>query len=255
VLALDRRHLVTIAVGKGEERAVSEVYLERMVRQVLGLGLMILVVLALVACEADEWQIVSKPRPLPEDPTLLYPDVYRSEEFEPSLSFRVVEGWSNVPLESSDSLQIARGERERLAFTNVQAIFKPGTLEVVEVPKDMVAWLQHHPYLQTSKPEPVTVGGAKGAQFDVVVKNVPQEYYGLCSREFGPVHCVDLFGISSGLPQNLIAVYEEDKARVIVLEDVKGETVTIYYSSPATEFDAFALEAQRVLDSVKWRGS
>jgi hypothetical protein len=60
-----------------------------MVKQVLGLGLMILVVLALGACEADEWQLVSKPRPLPEDPTLLYPDVYRSEEFEPSLSLRV----------------------------------------------------------------------------------------------------------------------------------------------------------------------
>jgi len=42
---------------------------------------------------------------------------------------------------------------------------------------------------------------------------------------------------------------------VIVLEGVKGETVTIPYTSPATEFDEFALEAQRVLDSVKWRGS
>jgi hypothetical protein len=125
---------------------------------------------------------------------------------------------------------------------------------VVEAPKDMVAWFQHHPYLQTSKPEPVTVGGVKGEQFDVVVKNVPQEYYGLCSQKFGPGHCVDLFGISSGLPENLIAVYEEDKVRVIVLEDVRRETVTIYYSSPATEFDEFALEAQRVLDSVKWRG-
>src|SRR3712207_4675745 len=144
-------------------------------KQLLRLGLlMTLVVLALGTCEADEWQLVSKPRPLPEDPTLLYPDVYRSEEFEPSLSFRVVEGWSNAPLETSDSLQIARGERERLAFTNVQAIFKPGTtLEVVETPKDMVGWFQHHPYLQTSKPEPVTVGGVKGEQFDVVVKNVP----------------------------------------------------------------------------------
>jgi hypothetical protein len=227
-----------------------------LVKQVLGLGLMILVVLALGTCEADEWQLVSKPRPLPEDPTLLYPDVYRSEEFEPSFSFRVVEGWSNVPLKTSESLQIARGERERLAFTNVQAIFKPGTLEVIEAPnKDMVSWFQHHPYLQTSKPEPVTVGGVKGEQFDVVVKNVPQEYYGLCSQEFGPGHCVDLFGIRSGLLGNLIAVYEKDKVRVIVREDVKGETVTIYYSSPATEFDAFALEAQRVLDSVKWRGS
>ncbi len=36
---------------------------------------------------------------------------------------------------------------------------------------------------------------------------------------------------------------------------MKGETVIIGFGSPAVEFDEFAYEAQRVLDSVKWRGS
>jgi hypothetical protein len=36
---------------------------------------------------------------------------------------------------------------------------------------------------------------------------------------------------------------------------VKGQMVTIYYSIPATEFNEFALEAQRVLDSVQWSSS
>lgn len=227
-----------------------------MVRGGLRLGLLVtLAVLALVACETDEWQQESKPRPLPEDPQALRPDVYRSEEFEPSLSFRVGEGWSNVPLESSDILQIARGEKARLAFTNVREVYKPGTLNAVEAPKDMVGWFQHHPYLQTDKPEPVAVGGVKGVQFDVVVKNLPQEYSSLCSRGFGPGHCVDLFRLSSGLPGGLIAVYDGDKTRFVVLEDVKGVTVTIGFGSPATEFDEFAFEVQRVLDSVRWRGS
>ncbi len=31
----------------------------------------------------------------------------------------------------------------------------------------MVGWLQHHPYLKTSKPEPVTLGGVKGEQLEV----------------------------------------------------------------------------------------
>jgi len=217
------------------------------VRQVPRLGLVVaLVVLALVACEAEEWQHESKPRPLPEDPTLLYPDVYRSEEFKPSLSFRVVEGWSNVPLEARDVLQIARGEKERLAFTNVQLSYKPSTLEIVEAPKDMVGWFQRHPYLQTDKPEPATVGGVKGEQLDMVVKNLPDDYYGVCGLD-----CVDLFRTSSN---HRHALFEGERQRVIVLEGVKSETVTIYYSSPATEFDEFALEAQRVLDSVKWRG-
>ena len=42
--------------------------------------------------------------------------------------------------------------------------------------------------------------------------------------------------------------------RVIVLEDVQGETVTIGSNSGATEFDEFLPEAQKVLDSVEWRG-
>ncbi len=224
-----------------------------MVRQVLKPGLLVtLVFLALSACKADEWQQESKLRPLPEDPTALYPGEYRSEEFEPSLSFRVVEGWSNVPLEASDVLQIARGEKARLAFTRVPEVFKPGTLNVVEAPKDLVGWFQHHPYLQTDHPETVTVGGVKGNQFDVVAK-VPEGYSGICSRGVGPGHCVDIARLSSGLPGGLIAFWEGDKERVIVLEDVKGEMVTIAFGSPATEFDEFALEAQRVLDSVKWR--
>ena len=70
--------------------------------------------------------------------------------------------------------------------------------------------------------------------------------------------CVDLFETSSSYNYALWSrtrSHSGEKQRVIVLEGVKGETVTIPYTSPATEFDEFALEAQRVLDSVKWRGS
>ena len=213
------------------------------------LGVLVtLLVLALVACEADEWYQESKPRPLPEDPTVLYPGVYRSEEFEPSLSFRVVEGWANVPLEAPDVLQIAREEKARLAFTNVQQVYKTSTLEVVDAHQgDMVGWFQRHPYLKTDRPVPVTVGGVKGVQFDLVVDDLPDDYYGVCGLD-----CVDLFRTSSN---HRHALFENERQRVIVLEGVKGKTVTIYYSSPATDFDEFALEAQRVLDSVKWRGS
>jgi hypothetical protein len=252
------RKMLRVTMTVGNDAQEEKQMYRRMVRQALRLGLlMILVVLALVACEEDERQLVSKPRPLPEDPTLLYPNEYRSEEFEPSLSFRVVEGWSNAPLEAPDVLHIERQSPEewsRLAFTNVQLVFKPRTLEVVEAPKDMVGWFQHHPYLQTTKPEPISVGGVKGVQFDVVViKDLPKDYYGVCGTK-----CVDLFRTGSSYHDALWASTDEhsgEKQRVIVLEGVKGETVTITYTSPATEFDEFALEAQRVLDSVKWSGS
>jgi hypothetical protein len=137
-----------------------------------------------------------------------------------------------------------------LSFVNPQKVYKPtrtGTPNVVEAPKDMVGWFQQHPYLQTDKPEPVTVGGAKGEQFDVVVENLPEDY-----TSVGGANCVNIYRLSTG---STVCQREEVKVRLTVLEDVKGETVIIGFVSLATEFDEFAPEAQKVLDSVKWRGS
>jgi hypothetical protein len=225
------------------------------VGRVLSLGLLVvLVVLALSACGGDEKR--AKARPLPEEPKALRPGTYRSEEFKPSLSFHVGKGWSSAPVyqEASDFLQIARGQTARLGFVNVQDVYKPtrtGSAIVVDAPEDMVGWSQQHPYLQTSKPEPVTVGGVKGLQFDVVVEDLPQTYSGTCTTIVVNPNCVDLFRLSTGEP---ILLVEGDKARAIVLEDVEGETVSIAFVSPASEFGELAPEAQKVIDTVKWRG-
>src|ERR671910_2205250 len=190
-----------------------------LVGRVISLGLLVVVVvLALSACGGDEKK--AKARTLPEDPKALRPGTYRSEEFEPSLSFHVGKGWSSTPLESSDFLQIARGQTAGLGFGNVQEVFKPtktGGANIVDAPKDMVGWLQQHPYLQTSKPEPVRVGGVKGVQFEVVVGDLPKGYNPTCSSIVGTPNCVDLFRLSIGQP---ILLVEGDKLGVIVLEDV-----------------------------------
>jgi hypothetical protein len=225
-----------------------------LVGRVLSLGLLVvLVVLALSACGGDEKK--AKARPLPEEPKALRPGTYRSEEFKPSLSFRVGKGWSSTSLEASDFMQIARGQTAGLGFGNVQEVYKPtktGGPNVVDAPKNIDGWLQQHPYLQTSKPEPVRVGGVKGLQFDVVVGDRPQSYIPTCTTIIGNPNCVDLFRLSTG---GTILLVEGEKAGVIVLEDVEGETVTIGFVSPASEFGEFAPEAQKVLDSVEWRGS
>jgi len=223
-------------------------------RAMLLLAATAMILVALTACGGGSAQEQAKPRILPEDEKALRPGEYRSEEFEPSLSFRVGKGWSNVPPEAPDVLHIER-RAGWLAFTNVQQVFKPGTQgQRVEAPKDMVGWFQHHPYLQTSKPEPISVGGVKGVQFDVVVKDLPKDYWGVCGSD-----CVDLFETGNDYNYALWSREEgehpAEKQRVIVLEGVKGETVTIIYTSLAPEFDEFAPEAQRVLDSVEWKGS
>ena len=226
--------------------------LSRLVFRVV--GLLVIPILALAtACGAPE---EAKPRPLPEDRQALRPGTYRSEEFKPSLSFHVGKGWSSSPFleEASDALQITRGQTAGLGFANVQEVYKPTRTvsQIVDAPKDMVGWFQQHPYLQTSKPEPVTVGGVKGLQFDVVVGDRPQYYIPTCTSIVGNPNCVDLFRLSTGEP---ILLVEGDKAGIIVLEDVEGETVTIGFVSPASEFGEHAPEAQKVLESVEWRGS
>ena len=230
----------------------------RMVKRAIGVGLMMtLVVLALSACgggqeEVKAQQEANKPRPLPQDLELLRPGEYHSVEFKPSLSFVVSKGWANTEAQLPDSIEVGEVEQQEevgwINVVNVKEVFKPGTTNVVEAPKNLVGWYQHHPYLKTDKPQPVTVGGAKGVQFDVLVKNLPEDYYGVCGRG-----CVDIFNLSGG--EQTTYHYEAHKRRVIVLEDVKGGTVYIAFSSHADRFDEFAPKAQKVVDSVKWGGS
>jgi hypothetical protein len=172
---------------------------QRLVKQALGLGLLVtLIVLALSTCGGNER--FSKPQPLPEEEQQLRTGVYRSEEFKPSFSFRVGEGWSNLLPEASEALFIVQGEMRGIGFVNPQEVYKPtktGSLNVMEVPEDMVGWFQQHPYLQTDKPEPVTVGGVKGVRFDVVVEDLPEDHYGVWLRLRRPLQVKHWF---SGFP-------------------------------------------------------
>jgi hypothetical protein len=218
------------------------------VRRAFGLGLLVtLAVLVLGACGGEK---DAKARPLPEDRKDLQPGVYRSEEFEPSLSFRVGEGWGYVPIEASDELQIVREHGTGgLGFVVPSEVYKPtktGTPNVVEAPRDLVGWFQRHPYLRTSKPKPVTVGGVEGVRFAVVVDDLPDDHRGRCGSG-----CVDIGRLSSGSETFLGEGY---KLRLTVLEDVEGKTVNIGFASSAGDFDKFAPKAQKVVDSVKWKG-
>ena len=226
----------------------------RTVRRALGLVMLAaLVVVALAACGGTEKE--ANPRPLPEDDKALQPGEYRSEEFEPSLSFRVGDGWTNVPPESSEFLALQRGVMGGVYFFRVKEVYEParmGMPNVEEAPKDAkgwVAWGRHHPYLRTSEPEQVEVGGVEGKRIDVVVGDLPEDYRGRCGT-----NCVDI-GRVEGVPplKNDIFAPEDDKERVTFL-DVEGETVTISITSPAGEFEEFVPEAQKVIDTVKWRG-
>jgi hypothetical protein len=115
----------------------------------------------------------------------------------------------------------------------------PNVEEAPKDPKGWVAWRRHHPYLRTSEPEQVEVGGVEGERIDVVVGDLP-DYRGRCGTD-----CVDI-GRVEGVPPLKIDVFlpEDEKARVTFL-DVEGETVTISIISPAIVFDDFVPETQK----------
>jgi hypothetical protein len=216
----------------------------------LVVGLLVtLLVLALSACGGAGGQEEAKGRPLPQDPQALSPGEYHSVVFKPALSFEVGKGWSTNEEQFSDFFQLAQqGDIGTLQFANVKKVYKPGTTNVEEAPQDLVGWLQHHPYLKTSKPQPVTVGGVKGEQLEVLIDHLPKDPNGYCGTD-----CLDIVNQSGG---DRIGYFTEGRKRkVFVLEDVKGETVVIWYAAPLDVFDEFATEAQKVVDSVKWGGS
>jgi hypothetical protein len=91
----------------------------------------------------------------------------------------------------------------------------------------------------------------------VVVEDLPKEYSPYCFQGVmgeDPPDCVDIVPLSIGIP---LAFVKGIKETVIVLEDVKGETMTIDFGAgePGTKFDQVATEGQKVVDSMKWTGS
>ena len=228
-------------MGGRERNAEHQMYPMRMVSKALMLGLLVpLVVLALSTCGGGSEQ-QAQVRHLPEDEKPLPAGEYHTQEFKPSASFRLERGWISEG-EAARQFAFSR-DMGQMGFSRVAEVYKPSRLlteSVVEAPKDMVGWFQHHPYLKTTKPEPVRVGGVRGQQFDLVV--------------VGDVPRVEVFKdeLSGGAPHSF---YPEEKVGIIVLEDVKGETVTIDFESLRPDFDEFAPKAEKVLDTVEWRGS
>ena len=100
----------------------------------------------------------------------------------------------------------------------------------------MVGWLRANPHMKTEKPKSTSVGDEKGVQFDAIVTGVVE------SPECPGCVDVPLFPFSDGTA----GVEKGEKVRFIVLEDVKGQTVTIFVEVSALGFEEFLPKAQQV---------
>ncbi len=238
----------------------------------LSLGLLVTLALTMSACggggtEHQQAQAQAKGRPLPKYHQAVLPaGKYHTTEFKPPLSFRLTgEEWRfegpsgtlNDP-EHPDYLFFQKIPEGAIAFFNLRelkGVFKPrgptGAVDPMPAPDELVEWFQHHPYLKTSEPEPATVGGAKGVQFDAVLpRSRPVNHKGIC----GGTGCLDIFKLSTGGSSEVFGFYRqhEKKEHYIILKNVKGIPVVIYYNNEKDVYDEFVPVAEKVLDSVRW---
>ena len=135
----------------------------------LRLGLLAACVLAGCACGGDA-------KPLSEEYGFLSPGTYVADGFQPTLSFEVGEGWEVPELQQKPYLEILREYKGGDYFVAISFNNPPPRVsdpsnpnKLVPAPKDWVSWFQEHPHLETSEPQPTSVGGVQGRLFDTAV--------------------------------------------------------------------------------------
>jgi uncharacterized protein YjbI with pentapeptide repeats len=177
---------------------------------------------------------------------------YVTTEFEPALSFSLSDEWElNLP-ETPDLISFAGPERGGLNFINPLYVFDPSNpSEPKEVPvpenaDEWVSWFRKHPNLDTSNPVPMSLGGESAVRIDATFTSKTD------SGTDGPGGpSAPLFRVGDA---TRIVSYGATKDRFIIVDVSEGETVIIQVSAPTGTFDEFLPRAQKVLDSVEWKG-
>jgi hypothetical protein len=181
--------------------------------------------------------------------------VHVADVFDPAFKFEVGHGWESVPPETIDQVWLETGPKGgQLFFTNpLYYVIDPSNpSEAKEIPapentKEWVSWFQRHPNLETSKPVPVSVGGASGMRIDVRASSTPENYpRKICVGE----PCVPLYPIGDG---SSVIISEGYKDRFVIV-DVGDQTVLVDDSARTDRFEEFLPKAQEVLDTVEWKG-
>jgi len=231
-----------------------------------------------------EWAAGAKKTPDNNPPKVvaLDPGKYVTDEFEPAFTFSIGKGgvrWADAANEQSDAFFLMSATTSNsMWFLNAQAVYDVSSTEVISAPSDLTAWFQRHPYLKTSDPTPVTVGGVPGKQFDVAMSEVPPARVlsavdSSCSQG-GDDMCVPTFVLNTADTFDFYPAqdYRADNTtrsgeeyRVTVLDDIAGETVAIVEDkAPDNSIvlegipknkrknEKFFSQAQDLLDTVQW---
>jgi len=100
----------------------------------------------------------------------------------------------------------------------------------------------------------VSVGGVKGVYFDAVMTTLPEGYdASACKEPLKPTKkSLSLLSAPDGF---VLCISPEDKVRIILLEDVKGEPLSIMMWSRAVDFEEHLTKTQNLLKTVEWESA
>jgi hypothetical protein len=220
-------------------------YPKRMVLRILGLTLLVtLIGLAVCACGGA--------KPLSEEYGSLSPSRYVADEFQPELSFEVGKGWDLSELQQKPFFEVLREYQGGDYFVAISFNNPPARVsdprnpnKLVAAPKDWVSWYQEHPYLETSEPQPTSVGDVEGRRLATEASTLPEDYYSEDCLGVG----VPLWPLPKG---HHWCAEEEGFERSIVLDGVEDETVIIDVWSNTEASEKVLPEGKEVLDTVEW---
>jgi hypothetical protein len=251
-------HPVTIAGGREIEEE-EQMRPKRRVRTTFGLILLAtFAVLAVSACGGGGAREETRARTIPEEGPLSA-GRYSTQEFEPPFSFETGEGWHVWYPEEPYSVELAQGggNDNQLAFYKAQEIFEPRKddgevyFEARPAPRNLIAWFRRHPYVDASEGKPVRIRDAAGKRFSAEF-DVPKGYVdvtgGGCSAP-----CIPVLQLGGDLVIHALGRGSADG--FIVLDDVEGKTVIVWFSAPPDELDGFLPEVDKVLDTMEWKGT
>ena len=198
-------------------------------------------------------------------PGPLEPGTYETAEFRPTLSFTVGEGWGLLGdaengIALAPKFDPATGPEKQLTITAVKWVFDEPLLTDKELdanreehirpaPGDVEAWLRANPYLKVGPSRPARLGGLRGVQFDLTVKDIPGPSN--CPQVGGKNHCVMRFPITRGSnvePIELVEVGGSPSRYTLV--EVEGQPVVAVVGGPADQFEDFLAEADKILKTV-----
>jgi len=204
----------------------------------------------------------------PEQVTLQQPGSYTFSNFLPRTTFTVNDGRWHAALDNPDLFGLMRSNNDSLGYVQpdelegtltgayVQVVYEEPCIDSNTILLDpsahaFIEWLQAHPLLTSTTPEPTSVGGYPALAIEIEQAAPPEDcdYTGLDPRYVGKVFLFPLGETSRVQPSMWLAPGE--KMRVVVL-DVGDRPITLLIVSPTVaEYGDIQNAAGELLETLQ----